>query len=164
MLTVLPGLRRLRQQRTAVRRGKRHGLKITSTALAWVRGLKITSTALAWVRGLKITSTALARVCVTLLVLYPVLAFLVWIYLASYNYGILAALFAANAGTAFVVFFVLSSPEFSNYTLGALIVLIIAMISGLLSGVYWIWDEVDHNLRGMSRIRACGLTTGYGAL
>ena len=95
---------------------------------------------------LKITSTALARVCVTLLVLYPVLAFLVWSYLASDNYGILVALFAANAGTAFLVFFVLSLPESSNYTSGALIVLIIAMISGLLSGVYWIWDEVDHNL------------------
>ena len=95
---------------------------------------------------LKVTSTALARVCVTLLVLYPVLAFLVWSYLASDNYGILAALFAANAGTAFLVFFVLSSPESSNYTSGALIVLIIAMFSGLLSGVYWIWDEVDHNL------------------
>ena len=92
----------------------------------------------------KITSTALARVCVTLLVLYPVLAFLVWIYLDSDNYGILAAVFGATAGTAFLVFFVFSLPEASNYTLRALIVIIIAMISGVLSGVYWIWDEVDH--------------------
>ena len=47
-----------------------------------------------------------------------------------------------------LVWFVLSLPESSDYTSGALkrIVLIIAMASVLLSSVYWISDEVDHIL------------------
>ena len=106
--------------------------------------------ALAWVRGkrhdLKIT-TALAWVCVAVLILYPVSAILVWAYLTSNdNYGVLAALLAANAGTAFLVRLVLDLPEFSDYTSEVLrlIVLLIAAFSGLLSAVNWMADEVDH--------------------
>ena len=96
---------------------------------------------------MKITSTALARVCVALLVLYPVSAILVQAYLApDDNYGILAALLAANAGTAFFVRLAFGLPEFSDYTSGALrlFVFIIGVASGLVSAVYWMADEVEH--------------------
>ena len=96
---------------------------------------------------MKITSKALAWVCVALLVLYPVLAILLWAYLASdNNYGIMAALLAANAGTAFLVRLAFGVPEFSDYTSGALrfFVLIIGVASGLVSAVYWMADEVGH--------------------
>ena len=65
---------------------------------------------------MKITSTGLAWVCVALLVLNPVLAILVWAYLAPDSYGILAALLAANAGTAVFAGLVFSWPEFSHCT------------------------------------------------
>ena len=79
--------------------------------------------------------------------MYPVSAILVSAYLTSDdNYGIMAALLAAKAGTALLVRLVLGLPGFSDYTSGALrlIVLIIAVASGLVSAVYWMADEVDH--------------------
>ena len=96
---------------------------------------------------MKITSRALARACVALLVLYPVTAILVWTYLATDDYyGVMAALFAANAGTAFFVGLAFGLPEFSHYTSRALrlFVVLIAAASGLVSALYWMADEVDH--------------------
>ena len=98
---------------------------------------------------MKITSSALAWVCVAILVLYPASAFVVWSYLSSAAdnyYGVLAALLAANAGTAFLVQFVLHLPELSDYTSEKLklIVLIIAVVCGVSSAVTWMADEVDH--------------------
>ena len=80
---------------------------------------------------MKISNKVLARVCVALLVLYPVSAILVW---AAYPtrddyYGILAALLAANAGTAFFVRLVFGAPEFSDYTSGALRRVVLTHIS-----------------------------------
>ena len=69
---------------------------------------------------MKITSTALAWVCVALLVLYPVSAILVWAYLAPESYGIMAALFAANAGTTLFIGLTFRLPEFSGHTSRAL--------------------------------------------
>ena len=95
---------------------------------------------------MKITSTTLAWVCVILMVLYPVTANLVWAYLAPDSYGIMAALFAATAGTALLVGLTFRLPEFSHYTSGALrfFVVFIGVFSGLLSAMYWMADEVDH--------------------
>lgn len=95
---------------------------------------------------MKITTTVLARVCVALLVLYPVSALLVWAYLAPDSYGILAALFAANAGTAFFVGFAFRLPEFSGHTSRALrlSVVLIGVVCGLMSALHWMADEVDH--------------------
>ena len=96
---------------------------------------------------MKIPSKALAWVCVALLILYPVSATVVVTYIASDdNYGILAALLAANAGMAFLIWLVFSQAEFIDYTSGALrlLVLIIGAGSGLVSAGYWVVDEVDH--------------------
>ncbi len=95
---------------------------------------------------MKITSTALAWVCVAILVLYPVSAILVAAYLAPDSYGILAALLAANAGTALFAGLAFGWPEFSHCTSRALrfVVFIIGVVSGLLSALYWMADEVDH--------------------
>ena len=96
---------------------------------------------------MKISSKFLARVCVALLVLYPVAAFLVWAYPTRDDcYGILAALLAANAGTAVFVRLVFGLPEFSEYTSGALrlYVVIIGVGSGLASALSWMADEVDN--------------------
>ena len=95
---------------------------------------------------MKITSKILAWVCVSILVLYPIVA-IVWDYLASgSNYGIVAALLAANAGTAFLVRLVFGLPELEGHTSEELrlFVLIIGVASGLASAVYWVVDEVDH--------------------
>ena len=95
---------------------------------------------------MKIPSKAMAWVTVALLVLYPVSAILAWGYLASDdNYGVMAALLAANAGTAFLVRLVFGLPGFSDYAPGALrlFVLIIGVASGLVSALYWMADEVD---------------------
>ena len=95
---------------------------------------------------MKITSQALAKVCVALLVLYPVSAILVWAYLDSDNYGIMAALFAANAGTALFVGLVFGLPEFIHCTskVWRLSLVFIGIASGLMSAIYWMSDEVDH--------------------
>ena len=95
---------------------------------------------------MKITSTALSWVCVALLVLYPVSAILVWAYLASESYGIMAALFAANAGTAFFVGLTFRLPEFSGHTSRVLrfFVVFIAVVCGLISALFWMADEVDN--------------------
>ena len=96
---------------------------------------------------MKISSKVLARVCVALLVLYPVSAILVWAYLANdNNYGIMAALFAANAGTAFFVGSNFSLPQYSHYASRVLrlIVSSIGVVCGLMSAFYWMADEVDN--------------------
>ena len=95
---------------------------------------------------MKITSKVLARACVALLVLYPVSAILVWAYLATDSYGIMAALFAANAGTAILVGLAFGLPEFSHYTSRPLrlLVVLIGVGSGLVSALYWMADEVEH--------------------
>ena len=95
---------------------------------------------------MKINSKALAKMCVALLVLYPVSAFLVWTYLDSDKYGIMAVLFASNAGTAFFAGLVFGLPEFIRYTSKVLRLLLsfIGVASGLMSAIYWMWDEVEH--------------------
>ena len=95
---------------------------------------------------MKITSTALAWVCVALLVLYPVSAILMWAYLAPESYGIMAALFAANAGTALFIGLTFRLPEFSGHTSRALrfFVVCIAVVCGLMSALFWMADEVDN--------------------
>ena len=96
---------------------------------------------------MKITSTALAWVCVAILVLYPVSAILVWAYVATDDYyGILAVLFAANAGTAIVVRLAFSLPQFSHHTSRALrhTVDAIVAVCALMSALYWMADEVDN--------------------
>ena len=96
---------------------------------------------------MKITSTTLARLCVALLVIYPISAILLWAYLAHDNsYGIMAALLAANAGTALFVGLAFDLPEFSHYTSRALrlTVITIGIVSGLVSAQFWMADEVGH--------------------
>lgn len=95
---------------------------------------------------MKLTSNTLAKVCVALMVLYPVSAILVWAYLDSDRYGIMAALFASNAGTAFFALLVFGLPEFIHYTSKVLRLLLvfIGVASGLMSALYWMSDEVEH--------------------
>ena len=94
---------------------------------------------------MRITSTALAWGCVTLLVLYPVSAILVWAYLAPDSYGIMAALLAANAGTAFFVrlTFDLSDSGGHAWRAQRFLVNLIAVVSGVISASFWMADEVD---------------------
>lgn len=94
---------------------------------------------------MKITSKALAWACVTLVVLYPASALLVWYVAFDNHYGIMAALFATNAGTAFLIHLVFGQPEFSDHTPKALklSVLFVAAASGLGSAVFWLAGEVD---------------------
>ena len=97
---------------------------------------------------MKITSKALAWVCVGLLVLYPTLALLVWAYPrpAADDYdGVMAALFALNAGTALFVGLIFGLPQFSNHTSRAmkLSVGVIGVFCALMSGMFWMTDEVD---------------------
>ena len=95
---------------------------------------------------MNIPSTALARVCVVLLVLYPVSAMLVGYIAIDDPNGILAALFAANAGTALFVALIFGLPQSSNPTSRALShrVGTIGVIYALLSAVFWMTDEVDN--------------------
>lgn len=96
---------------------------------------------------MKITSTKLAWVCVTLLILYPVSAMLVQSYIATGDYyGIMAALFAANAGTALVVGLAFGLPQFSHYTSRVLRLIVgtVGVFCALMSALYWMADEVDH--------------------
>ena len=95
---------------------------------------------------MKTTSKALAWVCVALLILYPISATLVLAYLASGDDGILAALFAANAGTAFFVGLAFGLPEFSGHTSRTLrlSVVLIGVVCGLMSALHWMADEIDH--------------------
>ena len=67
-------------------------------------------------RMMKIASVKEAWACVALLVLYPVLAFLIVGYFDPDNYGVLAALFAANVGTAILVGITLELPELKGKT------------------------------------------------
>ncbi len=96
---------------------------------------------------MNITSKALAWACATLLALYLVSAVLVATYVGSDDYnGTMAALFAANAGTALLVSLVFGQPEFRGHTPRALrlVVLGIGAVSGFLSAMYWMFDEVDN--------------------
>ena len=95
---------------------------------------------------MKISSKVLARVCVALLFLYMVSAIPVGAYLDTESHGITAALFATNAGTAFFVGLVFGLPKLSHYTSRVLrpFVLLIAVVSGLMSALYWMADEVEH--------------------
>ena len=96
---------------------------------------------------MNITSKALTRVCVALLVLYPVSAILVWTYVDTDDYyGILAALFAANAGTALFVGLVFSLPQFSHHISRALRLTVgtIGVVCALTSALFWMADEVDN--------------------
>ena len=95
---------------------------------------------------LKISSKSLAWICVALLVLYPLSATLIVGYLAPGDDGIQAALFAANAGTAFFVWLAFDFRELRGHTTRALrlTVLSIGVICGLLSAVHWMADEVDN--------------------
>ena len=95
---------------------------------------------------MNITSKALTRVCVGLLALYLVSAFVVGAYVNNDDYnGIFAAIFAINAGTALLVSLVFGLPEVRKHTLGALrlAVLGIGVVSGFISAFYWMLDAVD---------------------
>lgn len=94
---------------------------------------------------MRIPSMTPARLCVFLLVLYPVSAILVWSYLAPERYGIMAALFAGNAATAVFVGLVFGLPDLAHYTSRALklFVVLIGVGSGLASAVFWMAGEVD---------------------
>ena len=96
---------------------------------------------------MRITSKSLALVCMTLLVLYPVTAILVWAYVATDDYyGVLATLFAANAGTALLVGLAFGLPQFSHHTSTALRLIVgtIGVICAVMSAVYWMADEVEN--------------------
>ena len=93
---------------------------------------------------MRISSNTLARLCVALLVLYPVSAILVWSYLAPESYGIMAALFATNAGTAFFVGSILGLAKFNDppSTMLRFFATFIAVVCGLISATFWMADEV----------------------
>ena len=96
---------------------------------------------------MNITSKTLASVCVALLVLYPISAIVVQaIATADDYYGVLAALFAVNAGTALLVGFTFGLPQFSDHTSRALRFFVgaIGVVCALMSGVYWMTDEIDN--------------------
>ena len=98
---------------------------------------------------MNITGKNFAWACVALLAAYPVLAILVGEHVVSNdNYVALAALLAANAGTAFLVELVFLMPEFRRHAGRSLRVIVgfIAVTSGLLSAFYWMADEVEHEL------------------
>ena len=97
-------------------------------------------------RIVKITSVTLAWVCVVLLVLYMVLSLLIWTFFDSNNHGVLAALFAAGAGTAILVGVTFELPELKGKTPMALrlSLLFIGAVSGVLSAINWLADEADH--------------------
>ena len=91
----------------------------------------------------------MAWACVVLLTVYPILAILIGEYVASNdNYGVLAALLAANAGTALLVELVFLVPKYRRHARRALRIIVgfIAVTSGLLSAFYWMADEVDNEL------------------
>ena len=95
---------------------------------------------------MKIDCKVLAKVCVALLVLYPISSLLVWTYIYPDRYGTMAALFAANAGVSLFVGFVFRLPEYYRCTSRKLRILVVAIgvVSGLVSALYWMADEVDH--------------------
>lgn len=95
-----------------------------------------------------ITNTALAQVCVGLLLLIVFTALLLWICIDyQSNHGTMAAVLAANAGTALLASHVFSFHEFRHHTTGGLryLTVFVGAFSGLLSAVFWIMAEV-HNL------------------
>ena len=67
-------------------------------------------------------------------------------YLVPGDDGILAALFAANAGTAFFVGLAFGLPEFSDHTSRALRLspVLIGVVCGLMSALHWMAEEIDH--------------------
>ena len=94
---------------------------------------------------MKITSVMLAKACVVLLALYMVSGMLIWA-LYPNCYGLLAALFAASAGTALLVGVIFDFPELKGKTPIVLrfSVFVIAAVSGLMSAINWLADEVEH--------------------
>ena len=96
---------------------------------------------------MKITGRDLALVSVPFLLLYTVVAFVVWYFADSdHDYGLLASMFAASAGTAALARLVFGLPEYREYAPGAVRswLLGIAAVTGLLSAVYWVADEADN--------------------
>ena len=93
----------------------------------------------------KIKSVTLAWACVVLLVLYMILGLLIWTLFNPNNDGVLAALFAAVAGTAIFVGITLEYPELKGKTPMKLrlSLLFIGAGSGLLSAINWLADEVS---------------------
>lgn len=91
------------------------------------------------------TITVLAWGLVAILLLHMVLAIAVWYYLDSDNSGLIAALFASNAGTAFLVGFVFHLPAFSHFIPRGsnIFPVFIGAASGFTSGVHWMADEVE---------------------
>ena len=94
----------------------------------------------------KISTKDLAWTCVALQVLYPLLAWPIVGFLAPGDDGILAALFAANSGTAFFAWLAFDLRELRGHTTRALrlSVLSIGVICGFLSAVHWMADEVEN--------------------
>ena len=80
------------------------------------------------------------------LVLYPAAAMLVGYLAIDDRNGILASLFAANAGTALLVALIFGLPQSNNQTSRALSFLFgfIGALCALLSAVHWMADEVDN--------------------
>ena len=78
--------------------------------------------------------------------MYPVSAVLVSAYVTADSDGILAAVLAANAGTALLVLLTFGLPEFRGHTSRGLrfLVSLVAVASGLMSALYWMADEVEH--------------------
>ena len=91
------------------------------------------------------TIKALAWGCVFIIVFD--IGKVTWIhnYLDSDNHGLSAALFAANAGAAFLVGLVFNLPAFSHFIPRGLNILTVflAAASGLMSAFHWMADEVE---------------------
>ena len=96
---------------------------------------------------MKTKRTVLAWSCAVLLILYPVSALFVHTYLTDDYYGIMAALFALNAGAAFFVERTYRLSGSGRHVRSELryIVLFIGLGCALLSAQYWMTDEV-HNV------------------
>ena len=96
---------------------------------------------------MRISNRTLAKVCLGILILTPVAAILVWFF-TDYqsNRGTIAAVLAANAGTALLVSLVFSFHEFKNHTTSELRYLTVfaGACSGILSAVFWIMEEVQN--------------------
>ena len=94
---------------------------------------------------MKITTIGIAKGCVAILMLHIVLGIAVCSYFDFGNYGLLAALFAANAGAAFFAGYIFNLPAFSRSTLRGVsyFTFSIAAVSGLMSAYSWMADEME---------------------
>ena len=87
-----------------------------------------------------------ALICVGPWVVYPVAAYLVWAYAAGgEDYGVMAALLAANAAAALATGIIFGSPGVSGFVSRELkyAVSVIAAACGLASAGYWMAEEVN---------------------